>query len=254
MEPRTNAEADHVIRRYLLGAADPEVCDRIEERLFSDDRIFWERLCLAEDELIDDYVQEALDSEEREAFERWFLATDERRAKLEGARALLAYVEQQPSGRRPQPLLSRRIGTPFWAVAAAAALLLVTPAAIWRLTPGPGQTAEITATLSRSDLLRDESGQLARVYISSTTTLIRLHLLVGDTHERYRATLHEAAGLEVWSQARLAVKTIDGRPAVTLVLPAELLSEGDYYVVLRDAADGGSTAGGDRYAFRLLRQ
>ena len=48
-----NPTLDGVLKRYLLGTADSEVREDVEKRLFSDDRIFWEQLCLAEDELID---------------------------------------------------------------------------------------------------------------------------------------------------------------------------------------------------------
>ena len=75
----------------------PESREDLEARLFSDDRIFSERLSIAEDELVSDYVQSALTDAERQDFEKHFLCTDERRAKLEFARALHAYAER--SGR-----------------------------------------------------------------------------------------------------------------------------------------------------------
>ena len=86
-----------LLRRYLLGTVTPESREDLEARLFSDDRIFSERLTIAEDELVGDYVQSALTDAERQDFEKHFLCTDERRAKLEFARALHAYAERSGS-------------------------------------------------------------------------------------------------------------------------------------------------------------
>ena len=88
---------ESLLRRYLLGTATPESQEDLEARLFSDDRIFSERLSIAEDELVSDYVQSALTDAERQDFEKHFLCTDERRAKLEFAKALHAYAER-PGG------------------------------------------------------------------------------------------------------------------------------------------------------------
>src|SRR5688572_2230465 len=90
----TTPGIDAVLRSYLLGTIAPEVRDEIERRLFSDDPIFWEHMCLTEDELIDDYVNGDLDSEETRHFERCFLTTEERREKLAFSRALKAHVDR----------------------------------------------------------------------------------------------------------------------------------------------------------------
>jgi anti-sigma-K factor RskA len=74
-------------RRYLLGALTREAREGVEARLFSDDAIFREHLCLVEDELIDDYAANELQPEDRASFERGFLCTEERRRKVEFARA-----------------------------------------------------------------------------------------------------------------------------------------------------------------------
>ena len=95
----------------------------MEQRLFSDDRIFWEHLCLVEEELIDQYVRGELDGEDTARFERDFLCTDERRAKLELALALKAYAEQrQESRRRAWDWLRGPVASPAWALAVAATL------------------------------------------------------------------------------------------------------------------------------------
>ena len=78
----TDRSDDDVLRRYLLGRLAPDSRESVEKRLFSDDRIFWERLCLLEDELVDQYARGELDGEETASFERDFLCTDERHFRV----------------------------------------------------------------------------------------------------------------------------------------------------------------------------
>ena len=245
---------DDVLRRYLLGRLAPESREGVEKRLFSDDRIFWEHLCLVEGELIDDYARGGLDREEGEAFERHFLCTDERREKLELARALKAHVEGRETRReRAWDWLRGPVASPAWALAMAAVLLLALPTVAWRFAAARGPQSEVAAWVS-SGLVRDAGGELTRVRIPQDCRLVRLELDPGPAkHDRYRATLHEAAGDEVWSQARLTAGPVGGREAVTLTLPCELLPTGDYYVRLRGLSAGEEPELLGRYDFRVLR-
>lgn len=249
-----NPTVDGVLRHYLLGTIDPAVREDVERRLFSDDRIFWEQLCLAEDELIDDYVDDELDAKEVESFERCFLSTEERREKLEFARALKAHVEKQQSTRRRvwYPLRGQ-VSAPSWAVAMAAMLLLVLPAVAWQFAGARAERDEVSAWLA-SGLVRGAGGELTRVQIPLSTKLVRLHLEPDGEYRSYRATLHLATGDEIWSQTNLTASTIDGRAAVTLTLPSELLPTGDYYVRLQGVGPRLDPVVLDRFDFRVLRQ
>ena len=251
METNTN---DDVLRGYLLGSLAPESREGVEKRLFSDDRIFWEHLCLVEEELIDEYARGELDGEESERFERDFLCTDERRAKLDFARALQAHVERrQTSRQRAWDWLRGPVATPAWAVAMAATLFLALPSLAWRLAAARGPQGDVSAWLSPG-LVRAVGGEVMRVPISTGCQLVRLQLDPGPAeHDRYRATLHEVTGEEVWSQSRLGASLTEGRVAVTLTLPCELLPAGDYYVMLRGVSPGTDPVRLGRYDFRVLR-
>jgi len=253
---------DVVLRRYLLGSVAPDVRERIEERLFSDDRIFWEHLSLVEDELIESYVSNELESEDAQRFERSFLCTDERRSKLEFVRALRAYVAtRQPVSISIWRRLQETVSVPAWAVAAAVAVILALPVA-GGLFRRPAERSDVGATdVSASlstGLVRSATGELPRLELSSNCKLLRLRVEPDEEHPRYRATLHEVAGGEIWSQS-LAPAAVDGRTAVTLTLPCELLPVGDYYVTLRDAArpdvspSPAAMAASSRASFRVLR-
>lgn len=248
----TNPTLDGVLRRYLLGTTDPEVREGIERRLFSDDRIFWEQLCLAEDELIDAYAIGDLDDDEMQRFEQCFLTTEERREKLTFARALKAHVESKSAARsRAWRPFSGRLFVPSWAAAAAALLLLVLPVVTWQMGTPNRPAPDVREWLS-SGLVRSVGGELKRVQIPSGTLLVRLRLeLDGTEYSSYRAALHQAGGDEVWSQ-NLSATTIDGREAVELTLPAELLPPGDYYVRIRGVALQKDPVVLDRYDFRVL--
>jgi hypothetical protein len=245
---------DDVLRRYLLGSLAPDSREDVEKRLFSDDPIFWEHLCLVEGELIDDYARGALGSEEGESFERHFLCTDERRGKLELARALKAHVERRQASRlRIWDWLRGPVPAPAWAVAMAATLLLALPGVVWQLAASRGPGSEVSAWLSPG-LVRDAGGDLARVRIPPGCQLVRLQLDPGlPEYASYRATLHEVSGDEIWSQTRLAAGRIEGSVVVPLTLPCELLPAGDYYVRLRGVSPGEEPVILGRYDFRVLR-
>jgi hypothetical protein len=250
---------DVVLRRYLLGNVAPDVRERIEQRLFSSDEVFWEHLCLIEDELIESYVARELTGEDVDRFETAFLCTDERRSKLEFARALKAYVASQRSVPEPVTLWQRiqgMVSVPAWAVAAAAVALVVLPIAggFFGRTPGPGPGAtDVTASLS-TGLVRGASAELPRVQLSASCTLVRLAVEPDEEHPRYAATLHDVSGLELWSQNNLTSSEVDGRTAVTLTLPCEMLAAGDYYIILSAATSPSPPAiPGGRANFRVLR-
>jgi hypothetical protein len=251
----TDKTDDEVLRGYLLGRLAEDSREGVEKRLFSDDRIFWEHLCLVEDELIDQYVRGELDGEDCVHFERDFLCTDERRGKLELSRALKDYVERRQESRRGAwDWLRNPVATPAWALAVAATLLLALPAAVWQLAGARGPQAEASAWLSPG-LVRDVGGELTRVTLPPRCQLVRLRLDPGLTERpAYRATLHEVAGDVLWSQDKLRAAPIGGKPAVTLALPCDLLRADDYYFRLEGVSPGAPPEPLDRYDFRVRRR
>jgi hypothetical protein len=240
---------DDVLRRYLLGRLTPEVREHVEQRLFSDDRIFLEHLCLVEAELINDYVDASLSADDVDQFERHFLCTAERRQKLEFARALRACA-QEPAPNRPS---WQRVSSSAWAVGLVAMLLIALPIGGWQFG-ARSQQADVSAWLS-SGLTRDDRGELARVRVPPACKLVRLQLeKVDDSYQSHGAAVYAPDGGEIWSQAKLNVVTIDGRAAFMLTLPSELLPVGDYYVRLRGSSPDRAATELSRYDFRVLRE
>jgi hypothetical protein len=248
------ANGNDVLRSYLLCRLTAEARETLEARIFSDDQVFWERLCLEEEQLIDDYAAGRLDDSAREDFEQHFLSTDERRAKLDFVRALREHVQRKPS---PKPdlwaWLRVPLAAPRWALALAATVVLALPAVVWQLPAWRTPGGEVSAWLP-PELVRAE-GEIGRVRVPSGCQLIRFHLDPGLTgHPAYRATLHEVTGEELWSRSQLTAARIDDRLAVTLTLPCELLPEGDYFVRLLAVSPGAEPVLVHRYDVRVLRE
>lgn len=255
-----------LLRRYLLGTATPESREDLEARLFSDDRVFSERLSIAEDELVSDYVQSALTDAERQDFEKHFLCTDDRRANLEFARALHAYAERsggfersgatrQSSTPRQSPWawLRRPMLSPAWAIAAAALLVLVVQ--VPRFTTSPGNVvsgSNVVAVLLTEGQTRATGSELPRVRLSADSQIVRLRL----DPESNRFTSYRASVFQVDDDALLAevrLTPAPGSPEITLTLPAESLPDGDYYVRLQGISLGANPVPLRRYDFRVIR-
>ena len=258
-----------LLRQYLLGSATAESREALEARLFSDDRIFSERLSIAEDELVSDYVQRALNDAERQDFEKNFLCTNERRSKLEFLKALHAYAEREASSQpRGETIrartdresrwawLRRPLVSPAWAIAAAAMLLLVIPVSRFVSSPaGPVSGSSVVATSLAGGLTRASDGELARVRLNNDSQIVRLHL-ASESSPRfttYHASLFRVDDDVVVAEMRLTPGAETGRQEITLTLPAETLTEGDYYVRLQGVSPGTNPVPLQRYDFRVLR-
>jgi hypothetical protein len=122
--------------------------------------------------------------------------------------------------------------------------------------PSALRSARVVEAVSFSlspGLFRSE-GELARVRIPSSASLVTLRLDIGlDEYPWYRAVLHEAEGDEVWAQAKLKARTVSTGAMVVLTLPSQLLSAGDYYVELDGVTANETAEGLGRYDFRVAR-
>ena len=256
-----------LLRRYLLGTATPESREDLERRLFSDDRVFGERLSIAEDELVSDYVQSALTGAERQDFEKHFLCTDERRAKLEFAKALHAYAER-PTGfersdaaqrsatvrQSPWAWLRRPMVSPAWAMAAAALLVLLVQMPRFTTSAGDVSGSTVVAVSLTAGSTRAAGGELTRVRLNADSQIVRLQLDAEATRfATYRASVFQVDDDALVAEVRLTPTSQSGSPELTLTLPAESLAATDYYVRLQGLSPGANPVPLQRYDFRVLR-
>jgi len=248
-----------LLRRYLLGTVTDEARKDLDARLFSDDRIFWERISIAEDELVSDYVQNALNQVERQDFEHHFLCTDERRAKLEFAKTLHAYA----AGTQPQSHLAREsrwawlrrpMVSPAWALAAAALLVLAIQVPRFGATSTGDAASDVIAISLPAGRTRAAGGELTRVHLNANSRIVRLQLEAESSRfAAYRAGVYHVDDDALLAEMRVAPPASAGSSEMALILPAELLTEGDYYIQLQGIAPGAAPVPLQRYDFRVLR-
>lgn len=273
---RLTPELEATLRRYARGEVDEPLRTELEELLIADPDVF-ESLGVVEDELLEEYLDADGSGVQRKGFEEHFLACPGRRGRLNFLRALkdraasaaqpaLAGASAVPgdgdrsSGRGPSWIeavadwLRPARWQPAWAaVGAVLALSLAGNAwlAFRQLAPA-GSAAPAAPTLAlTSGLLRAE-GTLPRVAVPSGTAAVRLILeLPGDDYPRYRATLVDDEGNEVWTAARLQAETVSGRTRIALVVPAALLPRGDYQVKLSGLVPSGEPEALSSSPFRV---
>ena len=85
--------SDQVMTRYLLGELSESEQAALEEKYFTDPRVF-DQVLKAESELVDNYVRGRLSTQTRERFEQSFLIHPRRRERVKFAEALATRLDQ----------------------------------------------------------------------------------------------------------------------------------------------------------------
>jgi hypothetical protein len=252
---------DHLMREYLLGYLSDEKRADLESRYFEDDEMY-DRLLDAQFDLIDAYAAGGLTPDERRRVEGRLLAGPGGLRQLLLARA----IQRRARIERP-PLAAGWPGT-SWAgrqMAAIAILSLGTLSALGWLgienqrlrralddrpsaagpasqapstpPPKPGDAgvmvAEITLT---ARVLRSDTGIPVAV-VAPGARVARVSLATDDTASTFAAAVEKAGVGRVWTQTPVIPRDGGG---VELWLPADLLSAGDYEILLwkeRERAD-----------------
>jgi hypothetical protein len=266
-EVKVAADEDSELIGYLLGgqAPGPDL-ERLEERLFIDDRLF-DRLLWLEDALIDAHICGNLGAPERRHFESFFLASPRRLRKWEARRDTAALR----GARRPG---TRRVRTGWWrppvpparAAWAVACVFLAaflgleglslerankavldlrerlaaielragsTPAAVFVLAPGRLRSAGTSALV-----LTGAEGATLRLVLPEDAA--------GSTF--YEAALSAADGEVLWKQARLSRSAGN---YLLVQLPASVLTPDDYALYLWEVAGDGRRRALPSYSFRV---
>jgi hypothetical protein len=246
----TEAFADRVVS-YLLGQMSEEESEQFEDECFAQKH--WpSQVKLIEEELIDAYLHHDLSSEQRELFERNYLTTVTRQERVRVVAALLRQVCQRDDVVVEQPVVGRAEGTwaerlkAFWGgrtrglrVASAVAALVIISGVSWlylsRVRP---PRAVATLRLTSSVINRSEGVQASTVKLPPDADALRVFLTLPERATpapHYRAELDSEDG----ETTTLAVEGQDGR-AVPVLIPASLLSRGQYAVTLFAVKDGGT--------------
>ena len=120
----------------------------------------------------------------------------------------------------------------------------------------PRASAAIASLTLSPDLVRS-AGEANRFVLTRGTDMVRLRLALNgdDRHKNYRASLQTVDGKGIWSRrAHAAQSSRSGAKAVTLQLPARLLSTGDYILTLSRVTADGSTESVAEYYLKVEKE
>jgi hypothetical protein len=249
------------LRDYLVGKLDESARDEVERSFLESDEVY-DELLVVEDELIDDYVCGRLRADER--------------------RALAAYLERLPEGRRKLAfarglnMASNGHARHRWrnhpALAVAAAVVVIVVGGTWAirelvtdLHPEPERAAEghlLGAPASpaypyvvlRPGIVRG-SGERTSFEFSERLGIQEIRLDVAPTaHDSYRATIHDADQVERLVFNALGTESLDERILIRFAVSSRSLPPGDYFISLSGLDQAGIEQERlARYEFRVAR-
>ncbi|HJU55241.1 MAG TPA: hypothetical protein VJ715_11740 [Pyrinomonadaceae bacterium] len=236
------------IKQYLLGDASPQTQQAIEERLLTEES-FLEELSFAEEELIDDYVGSELSAAERARFEQHFLCTPERQRKLRFAQTFMRYssekgVTEPAEVSQARPTLAERLrafwrGRPVLLRAATAFTVLAILAGAWWFsfprTPRTFATLSLTINVSSN---RAEGVQASKVLLPLKADALKISLRLPENSPQ--AAQHRVELLDEKVETRTLEITERDEKSVTVVIPADELTRGQYILKLYETPAGGA--------------
>ncbi len=272
--------------RYLLGQGPEAERETLERRLFEDESLA-EEVEIFEDELVDAYVGERLSPAERGRFEEAYLSSPERAAKVAFARVL----DRRLATDRPASLVSRShwsrlvplaaflvlaLGGAYFGLRFAQARRELTrleqqqAALKSQIAQALGERSRLERAIEESrteiaklerqvagavaftldpGLLRDSGGRHILV-IPAGATVVQLSAPIPFSGYRlFTAILRTPEGVQVWHQQDILPEP--GAKALTLIVPARVLTSGDYILSLTGVTPSGRTETVADFAFRV---
>ena len=280
----------NLVKRYLLGELRGEERERLEERYITDHE-YREEVLMIENELIEEYLAGLLPDEEKERFTTHYLSTPRQIQKLKIAKAFNRHFsakEVAPQPVREPPyraknegggfLRFRRFGNPLAALSLAALLLIISGISWvaverWRQQGQLGQRqgggrdfrqelgrlnnprspfgpADFTLTLSPVAIRG--AGEMPRVTLPAHSGVAEVLLILpADEYESYRALLRREKDSETYVINGLKAKATDSGKVVSVKIPAEMLTRGDYLSEISGVTPEGAFEGVADYSFRI---
>jgi len=119
----------------------------------------------------------------------------------------------------------------------------------------PGQMPTIVALTLAPGLARG-TDEGARVSIPAGADLLQIELGLKPNREygQYRAALQNADGRDIWTQDRIVARRTPTGQAVNVTVPANLVTPGDYLLILKGLTARGDLEEAGDYAFRVLKR
>lgn len=271
---------DALLREFLLGEVSDEDRESIEE-LFLTDSSIRERVLALEQDLTDDYLDDSLSDEEKKQFLSRYAQTDEqiRNIKISGAIKHWA-IEEARASRRPAPTIS--LWSRFWTwlrikprfvVPIAVAIVIATVLAVVWLNNrserrrhfaieqqlaqlnSPANLREVPPAMIQLSVrlgsVRSVEPQ-TELKIPAGTRLVELQLpwTRNEHYARYQAEI-KRADRESFVISDLPVES-ERQNTIRLRLPAELLTKGNFQIVLTGVAANNSPGWSEEYSFVVV--
>jgi hypothetical protein len=235
------SEPDHNLTRYLLGELSESERATLEEKYFSDPRVF-EQVLKSESELVDGYVRGKLSPRAQERFEQIYLTNPRRRERVKFAGALVSKIDQTETAENVAakpvwPVSGWRILTalpgrrPILEFSLALASLLLVIGCIWFFIDSRRLREELAKTQSARGDQEARTRELERQVAAERkrTEELTAQLDRGRPHEQAPAqavaTPPSTSALPTFASLVLTVSGVRGTEtgrAPTLVIPAEI--------------------------------
>jgi hypothetical protein len=222
--------SENQIVRYLLDELAEEERGQLEERL-SREPLFFEQVASIEDNLIMQYVRGDLEGKLLPRFTEVYLSSPAKRARIESARVWQSAV-------RDAAVTRSSAGSRVWRLrlslaAAAVVMILVASWLLLRFT-APTDGLRVAPQVSFSldpGLVRSGGGVKIRIP-PGTQVRLRLALANPPGQAVYRVVVGTPERPNIWSGAAVLRDT-----SLTTVVPADVLSAGDYTLQLQTASN-----------------
>ena len=266
------------LREFLLGNVDDTERQRIEIRFMTQSAVR-ERLLIAEQDLIEDYLNDSLTPSDKSRFLQRFAKTSDEQRKLRAAslvqqwatrKVQLAENESLPVPVR-RSLLARLQFKPVVVIPIIAMLIVI--GTLW-LSNRNDRHRRIEQELARvnnpSNLSEAPSQRISIITVAPVTVRdvaseyelklssdikvveVRLFWIQKENYQRYDATVSRVDTPEAFTVENLQVQE-QGGVAVTVRLPAQMLTPGLYQIKLSGIAADGTSSPGDEYRFIVSR-
>jgi hypothetical protein len=280
---------DALLRKFLLGKVDDQERERIEN-LFLTDSQARERLLAAEEDLIEDYLEKNLTTSDTERFLAVFAQTAEQRRKLrirESIKELAsadAPVSQIPSNISGwSRLWSRFRLKPLMVIPIALATVAIIVAAVWQMSRTEQRNRQRFAVeqqlaqLNTPSSLSEAPAQMVLLDLSPLTLRgvekqvelkrspdirvveLRLPWVEKERFSTYHAELRRLSDNQVFTIPNLQGETLQGSNAqgttgpylIRLRLPTDILTRGNYQILLTGISPSGTPSPSEEYSFAL---
>jgi hypothetical protein len=230
---------DATLRAYLLGAAPPEVAERLDERLIEDETVY-AAMQAAEEDLLDDFARGRLTGHERGQFlERY---------GRQPQRILFAQaLARRASANRVIPF-PRRHWVPL---AVAATVILVAGGLLTRNleAPGPHRTVAPQSSTTPQSLVAVEltlgtsraaaAPTVVTLPKGTTGAQLRVHIDPADRFDNYQMELRSSSDQIVWRKPDLRLPAGSQDDLVlTVEIPARAIPDGSYELAVRGGKTG----------------